>query len=416
MQSLSLYQLNNLISQTIEQQLPDEVWVKGELAEGRPASGGHFYGELIERSEDKGAIRARARITIWARSYNLIRYRFERETGQRLLPGINLLLCVRITFHEAYGYSLNVVDIDPSFTLGKTEQRRRQIIAQLEEDGIIDDNRTLPLPLLMSRIAVISSEHAAGYGDFCKQLVFNDYHLHFDIKLFPALMQGERVEQTVLSALENILHDNETPFCDKPSFDVVVIIRGGGAVSDLSDFDSYPLAAAIAQYPIPVFTGIGHDRDETVLDRVACLSLKTPTAVASFIIDHQAEQLARLERLQQRLTHTAQRTLDRAHQHLEHLASTLPLLFAHVRQREDAKLLAMQDRLAHAARLHLEREKHRLSLLEQRATALDPKLLLRRGYSMTMLNGKIITSAQQLQKGDRIQTILADGSRSSVIE
>lgn len=386
MQTLSLYLLNNLVSQTIEQSLPEEVWVTGELAEGRPASGGHFFGELIQRSEETGAILAKARITIWARTYHLLRYRFEQETGQTLHAGINILVCARISFHEVYGYSLNIVDIDPRFTLGETEQRKRKILAKLQEEGIIDDNRTLPLPLLLKRIAVISSEHAAGYGDFCDQLRTNEYGLHFDMQLFPAIMQGERVENTILLALDKVM--------EKGGFDAVVIIRGGGATSDLSDFDTYPLAAAIAQYELPVFIGIGHDRDETILDRVANRSLKTPTAVAAFLIDHGAEQLALLERITHSITQCAIRTLDREHQHLEHIVATIPILYTRVREREE----------------------YRLQLLEQRTSSLDPMLLLRRGYSMTTMNGKLITSSAQLRPGDRIETLMQDGSIISVVQ
>lgn len=408
MDVLSLYELNNLVSQLIEQALPDAVWVTGELAEGRSGSGGHFYGELIQKDGRGANIIARARVTIWARTYGMLALRFARETGGQLRAGIKVQFLVRVTFHEQYGYSLNVLDVDSSYTLGDMVRRRQEIIRQLEEDGIIDDNRTLGLPTLLQRIAVISSDKAAGYGDFCDQLLCNEYHLRFSIQLFPAIMQGSRVEESVLSALMAIADE-----ADK--WDAVVIIRGGGAVTDLSDFDSYALAAAIAQFPLPVFTGIGHDRDETVLDRVAHTPLKTPTAVASFILDHQLEQLAWLQELQQKVVHSVQLRLEREHYRLERLASTLPLAFGRVRERQEYRLQSFFDRLAQTVRMLLEREKHRLDLLQQRTQSLDPSVLLKRGYSMTLVNGHILTDASQVREGDTLVTQLANGEVESKV-
>lgn len=406
--AVSLYELNNLVSQLIEQSLPDEVWVTGELAEGRPGSGGHFYGELVQKDARGVNIIARARITIWARNYNMIRVRFARETGAELRAGMKVQLLVRVTFHEQYGYSLNVLDVDSTYTLGDMARRRQEILRQLEEDGIIDDNRTLALPTLLQRIAVISSDKAAGYGDFCDQLLRNDYGLRFQVKLFPAIMQGSRVEESVLSALEAIANEDGC-------WDAVVVIRGGGAVTDLSDFDSYVLAAAIAQFPLPVFTGIGHDRDETVLDRVAHRSLKTPTAVAAFILDHQVDLLSNLQDLQQRLTQGALRRLEREKQRLDHLASTLPMSFAHVRERQEHRLQMLGNRLQTAILLKMERERHRLQLFEQRFQSLDPSLLLKRGYSMTLSNGRIVTDASQVSRGDALTTCFANGRLTSVV-
>lgn len=406
---VSLYELNNLVSQLIEQALPDEVWVTGELAEGRPGSGGHFYGELVQRDARGMGIIARARITIWARNYNMIRVRFAHETGSELRAGMKVQLLVRVTFHEQYGYSLNVLDVDSSYTLGDMVRRRQEILRQLEEDGIINDNRTLPLPTMLQRLAVISSDKAAGYGDFCNQLLNNEYGLGFRLQLFPAIMQGSRVEETVLQALANIADDAER-------WDAVVIIRGGGAVTDLSDFDSYPLAAAIAQFPLPVFTGIGHDRDETVLDRVAHTSLKTPTAVAAFVLDYQIERLSVVDHLQQRLAQAALRRMDGEKRRLDHLSRTLPLAFACVRQKQEHRLAQLFDRMSRAARTRLEREQYRLQLFDSRLKSLDPAILLQRGYSMTMVGNCIITDATQLHTGDELITRFANGEARSVVQ
>lgn len=409
MNPLSLYELNNLVRCTLEDAFSDDLWVTGELAEGRPGSGGHFYGELIQKDARGVNIIAKARITIWARNYNMLRIRFARETGCELRAGMKVQLLVRVTFHEQYGYSLNVLDVDSSYTLGDMARRRQEIISQLTADGIIDDNRTLPLPTLMQRIAVISSDKAAGYGDFCDQLLNNEYGLHFEVILFPAIMQGVRVEEMVLAALEAIAER-------EADFDAVVIIRGGGATSELSDFDSYPLAAAIAQFPLPVFTGIGHDRDETVLDRVAHTALKTPTAVAAFILDHQVELLAQLYDLQQRLAQSALRRLEREKQRLDHLASTLPMAFGRVRERQEHRLQLLHTRIHSAALLRLEREHHRLQLFDGRLKSLDPAILLKRGYSMTMVGDRIIIDASQVHEGDELTTRFANGEvRSKVV-
>ena len=290
---MTLYELNQLVREAIEVSLDEEYWVQGELSDASAGYGGHFYGELIEKNADGSGILARARLTCWARTYNLLRLRFQNETGQTLQRGMQVKLLVRVTFHEQYGFALNIQDIDSTFTLGDMARRRREILAQLEADGILHDNQQLVLPRLLRRVAVVSSERAAGYGDFCHQLETNEYGLRFDVHLFEAVMQGQHVEESVIAALQQVADEAE-------AWDVVVIIRGGGATGDLSDFDSYPLAACIAQFPLPVVVGIGHERDETVLDHVAHTRVKTPTAAAAFLINHEAQEAARLDDLQQR--------------------------------------------------------------------------------------------------------------------
>ena len=409
MTPLSLYELNNLVSTLIEESVPETLWVTGELAEGRSGSGGHFYGELIQKDALGLKIIARARINIWARNYNMLRVRFVRETGQELRAGMKVQFLVRVTFHEVYGYSLNVLDVDSNYTLGDMARHRQKIIAQLEADGIIDDNRTLPLPLLLQRIAVISSDLAAGYGDFCRQLLHNEWGLYFHLQLFPAIMQGNRVEETIMQALEAIAEQEE-------AWDAVVIIRGGGAVADLSDFDSYPLAAAVAQFPLPVFTGIGHDRDETVLDRVAHTRLKTPTAVAAFILDYQSQHLAHLQALQDLIVQHVRRHLEREHLRLSHLSHTLPLSFARVRERQEYRLLTLSQTLQQSLLRRFERERHRLDMLQQRTQALDPGILLQRGYSMTFCEGRLVKDASRLQPGQHLVTRLASGEVESIVQ
>ena len=275
--ALTLYELNSLVKGVVEDALDREYWVTGEFSEARVGYGGHLYAELVQKDAAERNLVAKARMNCWARQYNIVRLRFLQETGQEIQAGLKVLALVRVTFHELYGYSLQLLDLDPSYTLGDMARRRQQILDRLEQEGILHDNQQLLLPALTSRIAVISSAGAAGYGDFCNQLHANEYGLRFHVRLFPAVMQGANVEPSVLEALYAIAEQEE-------EWDAVVIIRGGGATSDLSDFDSYALASAIAQFPLPVIVGIGHDRDQTVLDFVAHTSLKTPTAVAAFLV------------------------------------------------------------------------------------------------------------------------------------
>ena len=394
---LTLFELNSLVHEVIEDNFDEQYWVVGELSDvSTPAFGGHFYGELVQKDEESDRIVARARITCWARNYNIIRLRFQKEAGETLRKGLQVKLLVEVNFHEQYGYSLNVVDIDSTFTLGDLAKRRREILQQLEKDGILHDNQSLPLPRLLKRIAVISSATAAGYGDFCHQLEENDYGFHFDVQLFPAVMQGEQVPESIIAALEEIR--------EEPPFDLVVIIRGGGASSDLSDFDSYELAACIALYPLPVLTGIGHERDETVLDYVAHTKVKTPTAAAAFIIEHQAEEAALLDDLYQRITHSSKEQIQREKQRLEHQRAVLPLIFMGFYQKGENKLVLLSQRLSSSAKQSLEREKHSLQLMQQRLNSLDPRLLLKRGYTITTCGGKLVRSIEGLAEGEVLTT------------
>ena len=277
MDALSLYELNNLVRSRLEHAFPEEYWVQAELSDVRSNATGHCYLELIEKDARGNNLIARARAMIWNQVYRLLKPYFEQETGQAFVSGLKVLVKVTVGFHELYGYSLTILDIDPSYTLGDMARRRREILAKLEEEGVLTLNKELEMPLLPQRIAVISSATAAGYGDFCNQLAGNPYGYVFYPRLFPAMMQGERVEESIIGALNRIYSHAE-------AWDVVVIIRGGGATSDLSNFDSYLLAANCAQFPLPIITGIGHERDDTVIDAVAHTRVKTPTAAAEYLI------------------------------------------------------------------------------------------------------------------------------------
>lgn len=431
MEDVTLYELNNLVRSVIEQTLDDEYWLQAELSEARLAANGHFYVEFVQKDDTGRNLLARARGTMWARTYNMLAPLFERATGERLRAGMRVRVLVTLAFHELYGYSLNIVNIDPSFTLGDLAKRRREILAQLDADGIIDDNKSLPLPALLKHVAVISSAGAAGYGDFCNQLSDNGYGLHFETHLFPAVMQGANVEESVLAALEAVCAEAD-------AFDCVVIIRGGGATSDLSDFDSYALAAAVAQMPLPVIVGIGHERDETVLDFVAHTRVKTPTAAAAFLIDHEAQQLAHLDDLSLSITQHARASIEQAKSTLDHLVVSLPRTFALVSERQSrrleqlmtriaqaaqmgvqrpmARLEAMEPLLVQAARFRMQNTQTRLQHLEQRIAALDPSLLLKRGYSLTFTaDGQLVKDASHLRTNDILTTRLASGEIKSKV-
>lgn len=406
--ALTLFELNHMIREILESTTEDTYWVQGELSEGRVGYGNHFYGELVQKNEKGDKLVAKARVTCWENIYNMLSLRFKHQTGESLRPGMQVLLKVSVSFHEQFGYSLNIYDIDPSFTLGDMARRRKEILRQLEADGTIDDNKTLPMPLLVRRIAIVSSATAAGYEDFCNQLAHNEYGFQFHTRLFPATMQGAHVEESMIAALEAIEAEAE-------NWDVVVIIRGGGATSDLSDFDSYPLATCITQCALPVITGIGHERDETVLDYVAHTHLKTPTAVAAFLVNHMADTATHLEELKQRILLSARNRMQQEQQRVERYSVVFPLAFAHIREKEEHRLALVGQKIQNALRSRKEREEHRLQLLSQKLSSLDPMRLLDRGYSITLCGQRIVKDLSDLQEGDVLTTKLKEGEIYSKI-
>ena len=380
----SLYELNRIVRETIECEMPDEYWVEAELSECRE-SRGHCYLELIEKDEQTATPIAKARATCWASKWAMVRPYFERATGQRLVAGMKVLLKVYPQFHEAFGFSWIVTDIDPTYTLGDMARKRQEIIRQLKAEGVFDLQKELTLPLFCQRIAVISSETAAGYGDFCNQLSNNPYGFQFETHLFPAIMQGEGVERSLIDALGRIY---EAPF------DCVAIIRGGGAISDLSGFDTLALAEHVANFPIPIITGIGHDRDECILDMVSHTRVKTPTAAAALLIDHLKGVLETIEGAQSMITR----------------------LFSVVKTRQEAKIDALQQRIPMLLERRLLAEHHRLQLMEEKLKALDPQLLLKRGYSITLHKGKAVRDPLSLKAGDEIETRVEKGTIKSIIQ
>ena len=425
----TLLQLNQQVRAVIEDTMADAYWVEAEIAELRE-SGGHCYMELIQKDEHTNTPVAKASAKCWRTQWYGARARFTSVTGQPPAKGMKVLLSVYAQFHENYGFSWIITDIDPTFTLGSMAAKRRQIIQQLKEEGVYDANRELPLPLFCQRIAVISSANAAGYGDFCNQLADNPYGYRFQTTLFASVMQGEGVEQGVVAALNAI-------FSRIDDFDCVVITRGGGATSDLSGFDTLVLAQNVANFPLPVITGIGHDRDESVLDMISHTRVKTPTAAAAFLVDHLREVDCLLDDAAQRIARQVGQQMEREKSRLNRLSVRIPSLFAVVRTTQEARLARQLQRMSAAlsARLtrehyrldtcqqsvgpallrRMDKERHRMEMLTQRVHALDPQLLLQRGYSITLHQGKAVKDASLLKEGDEIETHVSNGTFRSVV-
>ena len=430
-QTYSLSELTGEIHDVLKEAFPDTYWVRAETSDVHiNSASGHCYLEFIEKDTQSNQIIAKARGAIWAKTFRMLKPYFEMETGQHFTSGLKVLVRVSIDFHEVYGFNLNVVDIDPSYTLGDLVRKRQEIIRQLQEEGVFTLNKELSLPALPQRIAVITSPTAAGYEDFINQLFYNKAGYPFYVKLFPALMQGEKTEESIIAALERIDSHREL-------FDAVVIIRGGGATSDLNSFDSYLLAANCAQFPLPIITGIGHERDDTIIDLVAHTRLKTPTAVAAFLIncmDQAVEQLnllqqalctdtlsilqekkQTLQRIGTLLPATVNNRIERNRSALNLLASKLPTITSGLLERNKNQLELMHQRIHTAISSRLLKESRFIELQEQFIRMASPDYILKRGYSLTLRDGKILKSAKAVKSGDHLTTRFSDGEIESEV-
>ena len=430
MKTVTLFELNNLVREVISSTLSQEYWVEAELSEVHEVRG-HCYMELIQKELFSNTPVAKASAKCWKNKWTLLREKFEKVTHEGLKPGMKVLLKVYADFHEAYGFAWIVTDINPEFTMGDMARKRQEIIDTLKREGVFELQKELVLPQFAQRIAVISSENAAGYGDFCHQLADNPQQLKFYTRLFPAVMQGEGVEESVIGALNSINENIE-------KFDAVVIIRGGGATSDLSGFDTLRLAENVANFPIPIITGIGHDRDESIVDMVAHTKVKTPTAAAALLIDHLNLVLERLLDAQAELIAAVRHRNELEQARLVRMSEKIPVLFSLVKTRQEQRierhlanittalndklsrehhrLSLIENQLAPTLSQQLTRENYRLQLLQQRLEALNPQRLLQRGYSITLCKGKVVKDAQQLKAGDEIETKLANGKITSIIQ
>ena len=430
MTPLSVVQLTTAIQQVLEKELEPLVWVVGELADFRQAPQGHVYFELVEKQGNQ--VEAKIRANLWQFTYRSVSAKFEAVTGTSLKNGMKVLAQVSVTYHPVYGLSLNVKDIDPSFSLGERARIRQETIAKLTQEGRIGHNARLPLPLVIQRIAIISSATAAGYGDFINQLAGNPQGYKVYHQLFPSLMQGNEAVESLLSALDQVAEQAE-----KLQLDAVVIIRGGGAQLDLDCFDDYRLALKIADFSLPVLTGIGHERDETIADLVAHTRLKTPTAVAEFILSSFREYEENLALAAQRLDWITRTKFNEEERKLQayrlriqgegkqllsregEKARTTALRIQHAvkndTKQEKSKLEQRQEQLIKSSQRFIKLQQDSLQRLETGSRQLDPNALLQKGYTRTESQGKPIHQLR-LAPGDQILTHTSTQKISSTIQ
>lgn len=453
MNAIPLSQLANQVKAALSASFTEPIWIVAEIQEFNVNRTGHCYMELVEKDTDSDKLLAKIKATIWAYTFRMLRPYFESTTGYSFGAGLKLMFKANVVFHELYGFSLNITDVDPNYTLGDISRRRQEVISQLQADGVMELNKEFELSEVPQRIAIISSPTAAGYGDFYDQLHNNDHGFVFYTALFSATMQGDSTETSIIQALEKIYEYEEY-------FDVVVIIRGGGSKSDLAAFDTYDLAFNIAQFPLPVLAGIGHERDQSVVDLVAFQSLKTPTAVAEFLIDKIHQIASEINTLHNDLHNSASEYVGTQKSIVERLSSKLAPLVQVRLSEEKVRVGHLEQNLRHATErflslkkniilqsskelqhnvykaLHKELEhirqleyrikssslacvrnnKNRVELLSNSLRHLDPHSLLDRGFSVTYLDGKPLSSTENLKKGRIIVTHLSDGEiRSEVL-
>jgi exodeoxyribonuclease VII large subunit len=430
METMTLLDLNQMVRSRLRKEFSETYWIQAEVSECKEHYSGHCYLELIQKKTGSDTICAKARATIWANVWVSLKPFFESQTGTRLQSGQKILVEVSVDFHEIYGFSLVIRNIEPAYTLGDMALRRQEVIRQLTEDGVVDLNKELAWPLLPQRLAIISSPTAAGFEDFMDQLHHNEYGFPFYTAFFPAVMQGEAAGESIVQALNNVLESGL-------EFDVAVIIRGGGASADLSCFDRYDLCFYAAQYPLPLLTGIGHDRDSSVLDRVAHTSVKTPTAAAEYLLSCLSQEAYRLEANSDKFQLNVERLLDRLKQQLQTNSDRLRLnttekinnarlsvgrldaeLFRRsnlflMQKKQETDMLATH--LVHRAQVCLEQQKHRTEMLENQVAFFSPEIMIKKGFSLTLQQGKIVKSVHDLQQGAELQTWLRDGIIYSTI-
>ncbi len=449
-QTYTLSQLSAIIKEVLNIYLSDYFWIKAEISELHENRNGNCYLELIEKDTYTDKIITKFRAIIWSNVYRILKPYFEQNAQAEFKAGINVLLKVKIEFSDLYGISLVVHDIDPSFTLGDFELRRAQILHQLMSEGVFEMNKQLPFAIVPQRIAVISSETAAGYQDFINHLQNNEYGFKYQVKLFKAYMQGDEAEPSIIQALDKISGQD---------FDVLVITRGGGSRSDLAAFDRYLLALHICQFPIPVISAIGHERDVSIIDMVAHTRVKTPTAAAHFIIDKTLQFWTAISNLYENIIHQAKNLVDNEQKILEQYAIVLKnskyvvneqeyyvketvssiikqtqlklidtsnkidnyansLIFKiHRRmQFENNTIHSFYSNIVNITQYRLQQATQHIIYAEKFIQAVHPEKVLRKGYSITRKNGKAIKSSTEVQSGNEITTVLYQGEIISYVK
>ncbi|RLD62976.1 MAG: exodeoxyribonuclease VII large subunit [Bacteroidetes bacterium] len=450
--ALSLTELNNNIKKAVKSAFKTSYWIVAEISEININRTGHCYIELIEKDELSEKITAKSRATIWAYTFRMIKPYFETSTGRELSAGLKIMVNVSVEFHEIYGMSLNIIDIEPTYTIGDLAKKRLEIINRLEEEGVIAMNKELEIPVVAQKIAVISSDTAAGYGDFVNQLENNNNGYKFYYKLFPALMQGDKAEESIINALDKIYKYEDF-------FDVVVVIRGGGSKSDLSCFDNYWLAYNITQFPLPIISGIGHERDDTIVDTVANVKVKTPTAAAEFLISRIESFDEYLFGLQSDFVNNVSDFINEKISELDYLKYTFTPLVKQLIQSNSNNLLLYTNKLKNSINNYFQNQEtalkqnttdihykmdnlisdkeHNISFLMNRVKNIvskrllseeqkleifqntvehsDPVHILKKGYSITYKDGELIKSARELSNQDVITTKFYKGQAKSKI-
>jgi exodeoxyribonuclease VII large subunit len=408
MNFLTLSQLNSRIADELKDVFPDTYWLLAEMSDVRFNNNGHCYLEFIEKDEKSNNIIAKAKAYIWKNTVQLLKPYFEEKTGQTFVSGIKVLVKVSVDFSPVYGYGLSVYDIDPTYTLGDIQRQRQEIIRQLEEEGVFHLNQELEMPLAPQRVAVVTSPTAAGYEDFLNHLLHNKQGFVFYPCLFPAVMQGELTENSIISALERIYAHHE-------HFDVVVIIRGGGASSDLLGFDSYLLAAHCAQFPLPIITGIGHERDNTVLDFIAHYRAKTPTAVADYLISLLEETSGTLNEIWDSIISGVIQSVKTSEELLQKMTHHLPLHLNTIFKRQDYAIKTLTTNIRHSIKQFFQDKETELKDKESFFRLSSPEYILSKGYSITLKNGKPVKTSETLKEKDVVRTILAQGEIVSIV-
>lgn len=450
--TLTLKELQLQVKESLANQFPSAIWIVAEIHTISKNRNGHCYIELVQKSKTSNTIVAQAKATIWANKFAFISSFFESETDCELSAGMNVMLQVAVSYHEVYGLSLNVLNINPTYTIGDMEKAKKEIIAKLIDDGVFDMNKAITFPSVIQNVAVVSSSTAAGFGDFVNQMETNIYGYRFNITLYDSVMQGPNTEASVLAAL-NAIGDN----ADK--FDAVAIIRGGGSKNDLSWFDNYNIAYMVTQMPLPVISGIGHERDESIVDMVANTRMKTPTAVAGFIVDYNHKYEQQVEDASSEIFSIAKEFLNSSDLYLSNITmsimrvrSTLDKQMEKCERtmqavrievkgkiKEEARrleqtdtsiqkyatskiansqksLTVLTDSLSSTIKHKLEKANERLEFLNHRLTLNDPRTILKRGYSISRVNGKVVTNDFEVHDGDILETVLYDGKVTSVVK
>lgn len=405
--TVTLSELQQAVQTTLRERFALPVWVSAEIAELKVNYSGHCYLELVEKGGDNGVPLAQARAVIWRTTYARVAGCFEAETGRTLAPGIKILAKVLVDYHPLYGFSLQITDIDPAYTLGDIERQRLQTIARLQTEGVWAMNRELPLPGVVRRIAVVSSASAAGYRDFCRELAASPYK--FRLTLFDAVMQGTGAEQSLVAALCAVAERAE-------AFDAVVVIRGGGSQSDLGCFNAYRLCNHIAQFPLPVITGIGHDKDVSVADMVAHTALKTPTAVAGWLIEQMAQADGRLDQMALQLREAVRSAMHASEVRIERLTGELRQASGALISSEKLRAEHLAQRLPELVHDYLARQASRLQNAGESVAAHAPERILRLGFAVVRAGGRAIVSAHGIARGDRLDITLAEGCIETKVE